>query len=156
MIFRVKRGPVLLWTINTAVQRTNERAADITGANPVAIADYYQVAVFEVKCTNNLNLALTDIRIYGALSAANAFPPGATAPIFCRPVAGSIPVLTTNTGVTVLGSLPGNGAVASAANLIVPGNLILEYSTGAPGATPNFTAEIRALFLGSPFYGVDP
>lgn len=156
-MFRVKRGPVLLWSVATVVQRTNERAAGITGANPVTIKDHYQTATFEIACTALVNLNLTDVRILAAYTATAFNPVGLNASVFCLPVSGSVPLLTTGTGAIAQGTLRLNNlATAGGGGFIVPPILMLEYSTAAPGATPNLTFEVRAFFEGNPFYDVDP
>ncbi len=159
MILRVKKGPVLLWTVATVVQRTNERVAGITGLNPVTQADYYQLAAFEVKVVAMTNLVLNEVRIFGALSDTNAFPaPGVAGNVsnLWDHIAGGSPALAANQGVCALAVLPGPGNSAGLAWApFVPPTLLFEYTTGIPGATPNLQFEVRGFFSGSPFYAVD-
>jgi hypothetical protein len=163
-MFRVKRGPVLLWTVTTVVARTNDRVNGIAGGNPIVIRPYFNIAAFEVKVTALVNLPLTDVRIYGSFTGTAAsttigFPPvNSTSQSFALPIGGSAPTLAAGEATLMAGLIPTGLAAPQRPGQVgvVPPALLLEYTTGAAGATPNLVFEVRAFFVGSPFYAVDP
>jgi len=160
-VFTIKKGPTLLWSVTTVVQRTQDRVNGITGVNPIVIEDDYHLAVFEVKVITQVNLAITGLRILGSLTGTSAsttigFPPvNAAAQAFANPVNGSVPLLQTGQATVAPGIfLVANISVGTLG--IVPPALLLEYDTAAPGATPNLVFEVRGSFYGGPFYITRP
>lgn len=141
----------ILWTVTTTVQRTDERAADITGnLNPLQINPYHTNGLIAIRVTAKNNLPLVAVRIYGA-GANNAFPPAPTA---------VEAMLTTATDIAagqgILRILGGRNRDSGAAEgsiitdqlRLIPEWLLLEYSTGAPGAAPTITFDVLACFTG--------
>jgi len=160
-MFTIKKGPTLLWSVTTVVQRTQERVLGITGLNPVVIEEFYHLAVFEVKVVTNVNLNLTAIRIHGSLSGTIASPTVGFPPVnspnqaIVNPVTGGAPALLTGQA-NIAAATFQFGGLSGGLLMIVPPALLLEYDTAAPGATPNLVFEVRATFFGQPFYSSIP
>jgi hypothetical protein len=137
---RVRR----LWSVTSTVTRTNERVNDITGLNPKTINDFYSLAYFSIRVTGKLNLPLVGVRVYGS-DDPNGFPAAGT-------VGEALVTTATDIGLNqglvrapamhqVDGDVPGRP-------IVIPKLLLLEFSTGAPGATPTITFQVLASFLG--------
>lgn len=149
MIFAQGRWATL-WTVTTTVQRTDERVLDILGnVNPLPVNEYHTNMLFAVRVTAQNNLALAAVRLYGAGNQ-NGFPPAPTATEALWTTATAIAV---NQGVLRIAA--GRNRDVGAAEVIVhdqlrlmPAWLLLEYSTGAPGAAPTITFVVEACFLG--------
>ena len=143
-----------LWTVTQTGTVTNERVAGITGANPFQVNPYFTGMLFGIRVTAKTNLPLAAVRVYGAGNV-NGFPAAGAAAI---PEALVITDqdLAINTGVLRHprgraldnGAPAGDGTDAIAPLRLLPQFLLLEYSTGAPGATPTITFIVEACFHG--------
>jgi len=138
---RVRR----LWAVTSTVTRTNERVNDITGPNPITVNDFYTVAYFSIRVTAKNNLPLAGVRVYGADDTVAGFP---AAGVVGEALLTTATDLALNTGIVrapamhqVDGDVPGRP-------IVIPKFLLLEFSTGAPGAGPTITFEVRACFVG--------
>lgn len=142
-----------LWTVTQTGTVTNERAAGIAGnPNPLNVNPYFSNCLFAVRVTTQVNVPLVTVRVYGAGNQ-NGFPPVNTQPealfITDQNLAPNTGVLRQPRGRSLdHGAAAGEGVDAIAPLRLLPQWLMLEYSTGAPGATPNLVFVVEACFLG--------
>ena len=142
----------LLWSVNTAVQRTNERVAGITGTNPVQLG-FYKAMMIQVSVSVNTNLGLTKLRVYSTFTGnagQNNFPtPGDdTTPIILHSPAAP---LAAGQAVTMIAcQRASDGTFAPSGEQVFGNWYVLEYSTAAAGATPSLIFAVSAIFLSQP------
>jgi hypothetical protein len=143
-----------LWTVTQTGTVVNERAAGIAGnLNPLTIDDFYTNALFAVRVTAQTNLPLTAVALYGAGNV-NGFPAAGTL-VEALWTTGGLPApLGVNQGVLRIAAGRNRDALAPEVNIVldqlrlVPQVLLLEYSTGAPGATPTLTFVVEICTVG--------
>lgn len=142
-----------LWSVTTTLGNvTNEQAAGITGnTNPLQINMYHRAALIQIRVTAQTNLPLAAVRIYGAGSNVGFPPPGTPAECLCE----TTTAIAVNQGVIriLAGRHRDNAAVNPSPVVdqlqLIPQFLLLEYSTGAAGATPTITFVVEACFIGT-------
>jgi len=132
--------------VTTTVTRTNERVADINARtpNPAVINDWYAIGYFTIRVTAQNNLPLAAVRVYGA-GLTNAFPPPNTPGEALIATATAIGL---NQGLVRAPAMHQQDGDVPGRPCVIPATLLLEYSTGAPGAAPTITFEVAAVFLG--------
>lgn len=155
----VLRPTSVLWNVLTTQARTNERVAGIgapitppgSANNPLLISSYYVTAVFSIACiVKSGGAALSAVRIYGSMDATRFPDPGD---------AGEALVVVNkdlSQGASVIRYPVGAGmAGVDVAPRLLPPLLMLEY-TCAGTAGMQLQLQVRAAFIGTPPFGVEP
>jgi hypothetical protein len=153
----VLRRPAVMWNVVSTVARTNERVAGIgapitppgSGNNPLLISAYYVTAIFGISCIAKANAAISAVRIYGSLDVARWPDPGAASE--------ALVVVNADLaqGSSVIRYPVGSGAAGvDLSPRLLPPVLMLEYTvTGTAGM--NVQLQVRAVFIGTPPFGVE-
>lgn len=144
MLGGFQQRPRLLWSVTQTANVTNERAAGITGQNPRAINEAYTVGYFTIRVTAKNNLPLAGVRIYGAIDS-NGFP---GVGVGTEALIATITDLAINTGIVRAPAMKDSDGAAPGRPIIIPPLLMLEYDTGAAGASPTITFVIEACLIG--------
>ena len=149
MLGGFQQRPRLLWSVTQTANVTNERVAGITGQNPRLINEGYTVAYFTIRKTAETNLPMAGVRIYGAI-VATGFPAVGTP---TEALISTILDPAVGTGILRAPAMKDSDAAAPGRPIILPTLLMLEYDTGAAGATPTVTFIIEASFIGPAIIG---
>jgi hypothetical protein len=144
-----QQRPRLLWSVTQTGNVTNERVAGITGQNPREMNDAYTVGYFTIRITTKINLALTGLRIYGAMHV-NGFP---VVGKLTEALISTIIDLPVNHGIVRAPAMKDSDGTPPGRPIILPPLLMLEYDTGTPGGSPNLTFIVEACLIGPVILG---
>lgn len=133
-----------LWSVTQTGTVTNERANGINGPNPLDITDYYTIGYFHIAVITKTNLPLLGVRVYGAPTG-TLFPAAGT---LGEALVSTVTDLAAGTGILRAAAMHQADGDVPGRLVLIPPRLILEYDTGAPGATPTITFVVRASFVG--------
>lgn len=138
----VQMRPRRLWSVTAAAAVTNERAAGITGVNPVEVDEHFTAALFQFRVTAKAALVIGAIRIFGAVDLPSGFPtPGNTTEVLVSTVTD----IVNGEGLLRVPAIHAIDADTKFPMMVLPRHLLLEYTTTGAGSV---TFVVDATFIG--------
>jgi hypothetical protein len=140
--------PRMIWSVTTSATLANERVAGISGsANPIILNPNLTLGLLQFRVITKTDMTLNRIAVYGAITDATFPAAGVDAETL------SLTLMDLAAGQGVIRALTARDAdITLSPNKypvgLIPGRLLLEYSTTIAGVAPVITFEVWGTFIG--------